>query len=109
MLQKLEDYLFETYNFRFNVLTEQTEYAPKGSAEYQQADQRVMNTLCIEARTQGINCWDKDISSFGISSKNFRRTLMDKRFPPMDAGHDRPMDEPRRTMYQCCSPSTRQH
>ena len=30
MLQKLEDYLFETYNFRFNVLTEQTEYAPKG-------------------------------------------------------------------------------
>ena len=69
MLQKLEDYLFETYNFRFNVLTEQTEYAPKGSAEYQQADQRVMNTLCIEARTQGINCWDKDISRLLLSQK----------------------------------------
>lgn len=69
MLQKLEDYLFETYNFCFNVLTEQTEYAPKGSAEYQLADQRVMNTLCIEARTQGINCWDKDISRLLLSQK----------------------------------------
>ena len=54
LLDDLEAYLFARYDFRFNVLTEQTEYAPKGSAEYQQPDQRVMNTLCIEARTQGI-------------------------------------------------------
>ena len=30
MLERLEAYLFAHYDFRFNVLTEQSEYAPKG-------------------------------------------------------------------------------
>ena len=54
MLQKLEAYLFKLYDFRFNLLTEQTEYASKGENHYQQVDQRTLNTLCIDARTQGI-------------------------------------------------------
>ena len=62
MLERLEAYLFDRYDFRFNVLTEQAEYAPKGKDHYQLADQRTLNTFCIEARAAGINCWDKDVS-----------------------------------------------
>ena len=69
MLQKLETYLFTHYDFRFNVLTEQTEYSPKNQADFNLVDQRTLNTLCIEARNQGINCWDKDVSRLMCSKK----------------------------------------
>ena len=69
MLERLEAYLFARYDFRFNVLTEQAEYAPKGKGHYQLADQRTLNTLCIEAKAAGINCWDKDVSRLLCSQK----------------------------------------
>lgn len=50
LLEDLEAYLFEKYDFRFNVLTEQPEYAPIGQKQYRLVDQRVLNTLCIDAR-----------------------------------------------------------
>lgn len=62
LLEDLEAYLFEKYDFRFNVLTEQPEYAPIGQKQYRLVDQRVLNTLCIDARNHGINCWDKDVN-----------------------------------------------
>ena len=69
LLDTLEAYLFTHYDFRFNLLTEQTEYSPKGSASFKLMDQRALNTLCIEARSQGINCWDKDVSRLMCSQK----------------------------------------
>ena len=69
MLERLEAYLFSHYDFRFNVLTEQTEYSPKGQVNFKLADQRALNTLCIEARAAGINCWDKDVSRLLCSQK----------------------------------------
>ena len=70
MLQCLEDYLMSHYDFRFNVLTEQTEYRSKGSGEpYRLVDQRVLNTFCIEAKAEGINCWDRDVSRLLCSQK----------------------------------------
>ena len=69
LLDTLQEYLFTNYDFRFNVLTEQAEYAPKGSTHYQLADQRALNTLCIEARAAGINCWDKDVNRLLCSQK----------------------------------------
>jgi len=62
MLERLETCLFARYDFRFNVLTEQTEYVPKGASTFELVDQRVLNTLCIVARRNDINCWDKDVS-----------------------------------------------
>lgn len=56
LLDTLQEYLFTNYDFRFNLLTEQTEYSPKGTTDFKLADQRALNTLCIEARSQGINC-----------------------------------------------------
>lgn len=69
VLEDLEAYLFARYDFRFNVLTEQTEYTTKGSSKYKLADQRALNTFCMEARKAGINCWDKDISRLLLSQE----------------------------------------
>ena len=69
MLEKLEKYLFKEYDFRFNVLTEQTEYRKKGEGVFHMVDQRVLNTLCMKARKQGINCWDKDVSRLLLSEQ----------------------------------------
>ena len=69
MLQRLENCLFGRYDFRFNVLTEQTEYSRKGETLFSQVDQRMLNTFCMEARTEGINCWDKDVSRLLHSQK----------------------------------------
>ena len=69
LLDDLEACLFARYDFRFNVLTEHTEYAPKGSPDYELVDQRVLNTLCLVARRNGINCWDKDVSRLLLSQE----------------------------------------
>lgn len=64
--QKMEQYLLNHYHFRFNVLTEQTEYSKKGNGTpiYKVISQRTLNSLCLEARARHINCWDKDVSRF---------------------------------------------
>ena len=69
LLDNLEACLFDRFDFRFNVLTEQTEYAPKGTSIYELVDQRVLNTLCLVARKNGINCWDKDVSRLLLSQE----------------------------------------
>ena len=69
LLERLEAYLFARYDFRFNVLTEQTEYRRKGENLFRQMEQRTLNTFCIDARNRGINCWDKDVSRLLLSEK----------------------------------------
>ena len=69
LLERLEAYLLAHYDFRFNVLTEQTEYRRKGENLFRQMEQRTLNTLCIDARYRGINCWDKDVSRLLLSEK----------------------------------------
>lgn len=61
--EQVKTYLFAKYNFRFNVLTEQTEYRLReGNGTFAVVDRRVLNTLVIEVREQGMNCWDKDVA-----------------------------------------------
>ena len=69
LLENLESYLFDNYDFRFNVLTEQTEFRKKGGDTFRLVDQRILNTFCMEARKQGINCWDKDVSRLLLSQE----------------------------------------
>ena len=69
LLEDLEGYLFSRYDFRFNVLAEQTEFSEKGIADFRLVDQRVLNTLCMKARKEGINCWDKDVSRLLLSQQ----------------------------------------
>ena len=91
LLESLETYLFTHYDFRFNVLTEQTEYSPKEQADFCLVDQRTLNTLCIEARSQGINCWDKDVSRLMCSKKitNYHPFQDYLEHLPLWDGHDR--------------------
>lgn len=67
---ELEEWLLGHYDFRFNLLTETTEYKQKKSAksDFLSIDNRRMNGFCIDARKAGINCWDRDISRFINSS-----------------------------------------
>ena len=70
MIRCLEDYLMKEYDFRFNVLTEQTEYRKKGdNGSFRMVDQRTLNTFCLDAKAAGINCWDKDVSRLLCSQK----------------------------------------
>ena len=69
LLDKLEAYLFGHFEFRFNVLAEQTEFCEKGKSDFRLVDQRVLNTLCLKARKEGINCWDKDVSRLLMSQQ----------------------------------------
>ena len=98
LLQRLEDYLFGKYEFRFNVLTEQAESRMMGETDYHQVDQRMLNTFCMEAREEGINCWDKDVSRLLLSRKvadfhPFRQYVSD--LPQWD-GVDRVLELARR-------------
>ena len=72
MQDRLENYLWKHYEFRFNVLTEQPEYCAKGKGTdtpYKIVTQRTLNTLCLEAHRHRINCWDKDVSRLLHSRK----------------------------------------
>ena len=71
MLAALQCFLTARYDFRYNLLTEQTEYRGKEmpDEEYGIVAQRDLNTFCLEARSGGINCWDKDVSRLLHSRK----------------------------------------
>ena len=71
MLVALQCFLTARYDFRYNLLTEQTEYRGKEvpDEEYAMVAQRDLNTFCLEARSGGINCWDKDVSRLLHSKK----------------------------------------
>ena len=71
MLDALQRFLTARYDFRYNLLTEQTEYRGKEvpDEEYAMVAQRDLNTFCLEARSGGINCWDKDVSRLLHSRK----------------------------------------
>jgi len=65
LVKVVEDFLQKNYQFRFNCLSEVTEFREmKGSPIYRTVDQRELNSLCIEARINGINCWDRDICRY---------------------------------------------
>ena len=94
---RLENYLWKHYEFRFNVLTEQPEYCAKGQGTdtpYKIVTQRTLNTLCLEAHRHRINCWDKDVSrllhSERLEDYHPFLTYMDT-LPQLDAGCCRPM------------------
>lgn len=72
MLDDLQQFLAGKYEFRYNLLSEQTEYREKELADavsYLPVSQRDLNTFCLEARAAGINCWDKDVSRLLNSRK----------------------------------------
>ncbi len=69
LVGRVEDFLLHHYEFRFNRLTEVTEFREKNKKkEFQIIQQRELNRLCIDARKSGIDCWDRDVTRFIYSS-----------------------------------------
>ena len=69
MLRLLRTHLFDNHNFRFNVLTEQTEWENPGNKQWITVDKRQLNSFTLEAKELGINCWDRDVSRLLLSRK----------------------------------------
>ncbi len=66
LLARLQSFLETAFEFRYNRLTEETEFRQKGitGEGFRSVDQRALNSICLEARMEGIACWDRDISRY---------------------------------------------
>lgn len=71
LTESVETFLRSRYDFRYNVLTEETEYRLLERVEegFTPVNQRVLNTLCLEAHESGISCWDRDLSRCIFSTR----------------------------------------
>ena len=90
----LSGFLAERYEFRFNVLTEATEFrhlSDEGNGTFRPATERDLNAICLEAHRHGIDCWDRDVARM-VHSANVREyhpfRLYFQRLPAWD-GRDR--------------------
>ena len=72
ILQKsLETFLQEIIEFRFNLLSEETEsrYKRSEADRFYPVTQRDLNSICMEARRTGIDCRDRDVNRFVYSTE----------------------------------------
>ena len=101
LIQRLTTFLATRYAFRYNLLTEQVEYAGRKDVEdtshtllYTPVDSRALNGLCLDAMDEGIACWDRDVKRYIESDRivpyhPFRHYF--ENLPAWD-GHDRLKD-----------------
>lgn len=70
-LTQLENFFRTHYEFRYNRLTGDTEFRSivAESTDFRPVTDRVMNSLCIEARKTGVDAWDRDVSRY-LHSEN---------------------------------------
>ncbi len=69
MLEGLQGFLFSRHRFRFNVLTEQTEWESLATNGWVTVDKRLLNSFTLEAKAAGIDCWDRDIARLLLSNQ----------------------------------------
>lgn len=71
MLAAMERYLLERYDFRYNRLTEETEFRQRNilHSYFMPVGERQLNSFCIDARLEGVDCWDRDILRYINSDK----------------------------------------
>lgn len=67
---ELSRFLNDNYKFRFNQLSEVTEYQSvnSGKSGFTHLGEREMNTICIEAFNAGICCRDRDVKRYICST-----------------------------------------
>ncbi len=69
ILLDMEMYLNRNYEFRYNTITQCTEYRKRGTIDYDTLDNRHLNSICMAVRKSGIECWDRDVSRFIFSTR----------------------------------------
>jgi len=68
-LEDLQNFLNANFDFRYNILTDMPECKPKNTTTYRMIDKRMMNTLCMEAMMNGVDCKDADVKRFLFSKR----------------------------------------
>ena len=71
MDKRLEKFLLRSYDFRYNLLTDETEFRPLRQADalFQTIGQRELNSMCMDAHEAGISCWDRDLNRYIYSTR----------------------------------------
>lgn len=94
--RELGDYLTLQYEFRYNLLTGQTEYRPvtPASSAFRALGKREQNALCIRLQDAGFNCWDRDLARYLNSTliKEYHPFRLYFRELPLWDGKDRMTD-----------------
>ena len=69
--RKLQSFLLERFEFRYNRLTGVTEYRPKNATDvhFSPIDERNMNGMIVDARLKGIACWNSMVPTLVLSDK----------------------------------------
>ena len=69
--RKLQQFLLERFDFRHNCLTGVTEYRKKGvtNTRFFPIDERHMNGMIVDARLEGIVCWNSMVPTLVLSDK----------------------------------------
>lgn len=64
-------FLLQQFDFRYNRLTGVTEYRTKDTEEapYIPVDEREMNGMIVDARLEGIHCWNSLVPTLVLSNK----------------------------------------
>ena len=68
-LEELQNFLNANFDFRYNILSDMPECKRKNTTSYRMIDKRMMNTLCMEAMMQGVDCKDADVKRFLFSER----------------------------------------
>ena len=68
---KTEEFMNRRYDFRFNTMTDWTEYKEKGSFcfDYRPVTERVMNSIALNAQKEGLQLWDRDVRRYIYSDR----------------------------------------
>jgi predicted P-loop ATPase len=72
LTEQINRHLCTEYDFRYNVLTEETEFrksAATPGTPFRPVGKRELNTICMEAHAHGIACWDRDVNRFIYSTR----------------------------------------
>ena len=69
MLEDLQFFLNENFDFRYNVLTDMPECKTKNTTTYRMIDKRMMNSLIYKSMMEGIECKDADVKRFLFSDQ----------------------------------------
>ena len=68
-LEELQNFLNANFDFRYNILSDMPECRRKNTTTYRMIDKRMMNTLCMEAMMNGVDCKDADVKRFLFSER----------------------------------------
>jgi len=66
VLCEVEAFLNHHYLFRFNKISEMTEFKKRDADNnsFRGVGRRELNSLCIAARKNGVDCWDRDVARY---------------------------------------------